>query len=318
VVSSSIQPAIAIVGVDSVVVLCAASSSQPSPSQTRCRANQGKSILLSFFSFLLFLSCCLSRPRPRPRIPRLVSRPLRTRSRLPRTHRATHRVAQTLLVARPLLLFNGIVSWVSVLALALAHLRAPQPGHAVLASPGLVLGSSIIRWRRAANRDTTHPSKLTCMSTHALLHLAQPQVHQLNYSTTRRRYCALPSGPDPTPLPPLPPGLTLSSVMYSAQSTGAEVATINPAALSSGDIANAFSRGIKRSRSPWTYDTPRLPGDAHGMLWQILCSLTLCGDALLYTPGSGNTLALHHILVEPCTAEIRTGTTALGLGRCAM
>jgi hypothetical protein len=211
-----------------------ASSSQPSPSQTRCRANQGKSILLSFFSFLLFLSCCLSRPRPRPRIPRLVSRPLRTRSRLPRTHRATHRVAQTLLVARPLLLFNGIVSWVSVLALALAHLRAPQPGHAVLASPGLVLGSSIIRWRRAANRDTTHPSKLTCMSTHALLHLAQPQVHQLNYSTTRRRYCALPSGPDPTPLPPLPPGLTLSSVMYSAQSTGAEVATINPAALSSG------------------------------------------------------------------------------------
>ncbi|KAK5987341.1 Chromatin structure-remodeling complex subunit rsc7 [Cladobotryum mycophilum] len=47
--------------------------------------------------------------------------------------------------------------------------------------------------------------------------------------------------------------------MYSAQPTGADGATINPAALNS-DLSNSLPRGIKRSRSPDSFD-PHRPGD---------------------------------------------------------
>ncbi|PNP38215.1 hypothetical protein TGAMA5MH_09784 [Trichoderma gamsii] len=47
--------------------------------------------------------------------------------------------------------------------------------------------------------------------------------------------------------------------MYSAQPTGADGATINPAALNS-DLAIAPLRGVKRNRSPDPLDSYR-PGD---------------------------------------------------------
>ncbi|KUI66446.1 Chromatin structure-remodeling complex subunit rsc7 [Cytospora mali] len=49
--------------------------------------------------------------------------------------------------------------------------------------------------------------------------------------------------------------------MYSAQPNGADSATINPAALASPDLLNSNSRGVKRSRSPDTYEAPP-PGSA--------------------------------------------------------
>ncbi|KAK2611158.1 hypothetical protein N8I77_004530 [Diaporthe amygdali] len=44
--------------------------------------------------------------------------------------------------------------------------------------------------------------------------------------------------------------------MYSAQPNAADSATINPAALASSDLLNQSSRGVKRSRSPDTYEAP--------------------------------------------------------------
>jgi hypothetical protein len=50
--------------------------------------------------------------------------------------------------------------------------------------------------------------------------------------------------------------------MYSAQQTGADNATINPAALSSPVIGLSHQpqRSLKRSHSPELYDAPQ-PGD---------------------------------------------------------
>ncbi|KAF5674079.1 nuclear localization protein [Fusarium heterosporum] len=49
--------------------------------------------------------------------------------------------------------------------------------------------------------------------------------------------------------------------MYSAQQTGADNATINPAALSSPSISQQPQRTLKRSHSPGLYDTPQLGND---------------------------------------------------------
>ena len=63
--------------------------------------------------------------------------------------------------------------------------------------------------------------------------------------------------------------------------------------VAEADLANVSSRGLKRTRSPGPYDNPRLPGDEDGMLWQILCSLALRDDALLYTSAFGEVASYH-------------------------
>ncbi|KAJ4864251.1 chromatin remodelling complex rsc7/Swp82 subunit domain-containing protein [Trichoderma breve] len=85
-----------------------------------------------------------------------------------------------------------------------------------------------------------------------LLHLRPSlELRQPNYFTTRRRHRRAAATAVAACLDLL--------VMYSAQPTGADGATINPAALNS-DIFSAPPRGIKRNRSPDLIDSHR-PGD---------------------------------------------------------
>ncbi|PKK50813.1 hypothetical protein CI102_5082 [Trichoderma harzianum] len=85
-----------------------------------------------------------------------------------------------------------------------------------------------------------------------LLHLRPSlELRQPNYFTTRRRHRRAAATAVAACLDLL--------VMYSAQPTGADGATINPAALNS-DIFSAPPRGIKRNRSPDLVDSHR-PGD---------------------------------------------------------
>lgn len=85
-----------------------------------------------------------------------------------------------------------------------------------------------------------------------LLHLRPSlELRQPNYFTTRRRHRRGAATAVAACLDLL--------VMYSAQPTGADGATINPAALNS-DIFSAPPRGIKRNRSPDLVDSHR-PGD---------------------------------------------------------
>lgn len=74
------------------------------------------------------------------------------------------------------------------------------------------------------------------------------------------------------------------SVMYSAQQSGADNATINPAALNSPGISHPPLRNLKRSHSPDLYDTPQ-PGN-DGMSGRIKRKEQLGAALLLLRPAS--------------------------------